>query len=194
MEVKNEIKRDQFCLVTSCRVWIWVIGRNFSSWLEAGERLVFHLSFCWECNKPQGTGEDVIALRLIKPAWEVLLNSFKLHNCQIINKLCGIQGVLMNFISFILPCSISCPLLNHLRDGQWESRNLWLFPGTSSTSQLLDSLFLLKLLSLMWKCCLRDMKSISEALETFLSHGCGINPILRPHRGAKRWAVLCNGF
>lgn len=40
--------------------------------------------------------------------------------------------VRMNFISLISRCTISCPLLNHLGDCQWDSRrSLWLLLGSA---------------------------------------------------------------
>lgn len=60
----------------------------------------------------------------------------------------------MNFISFTLWCAISCPLLNHLREGQWDTRrSLLLFPKAFSVPHLFDFSFLWKLNSLLRMWC-----------------------------------------
>lgn len=60
----------------------------------------------------------------------------------------------MNFISSTLRCAISCPLLNHLREGQWDARrSLLLFPKAYSVPHLFNFSFLWKLNSLLWMWC-----------------------------------------
>lgn len=113
---------------------------------------LFYLSFCWKCNKLQVRDEGIVVLGLIS-VWKVLFNSFKLQSCQLINRLSGTQEVLMNFIFHFKMCNILLFIKPPEGGTVRFKEEPLLFSQASSISHLLDFLFSLKLMSLLWQWC-----------------------------------------